>query len=203
MNPNISAIFERAKEIVLKPAMTWETIKREKEELKQLYLNYAMPLALIPVVCSLIGITLFGIHLPGGQVVRAPFFLALTGGILEYIFQLLAILLVAQLVVYFAPYFNIKADLLAAAKLLIYSMTPLWLVGVFQLFPGFAFLSVFGLYAGYLLVVGLPVILEVPSGKLLWSSLAIIIAWILIGFVFNLIVFSFIYGPMYMRMMAQ
>ncbi|MDI6731285.1 MAG: Yip1 family protein [Candidatus Margulisbacteria bacterium] len=203
MNPNVNVILERAKELILKPAMAWESIKQEKGDLKQLYLNYAMPLALIPVVCGLIGITLFGVHLPGGQVMRAPFFSALLGSVLEYAFQLLTIFLTAHLIVYFAPYFNIKADLFSAAKLLVYSMTPLWLVGVFQLFPGVAFLSILGLYAGYLLVVGLPVLLEISSGKLFWTALAVIIAWILIGFVLNLITFGLIYGPMYMRMMAQ
>ena len=67
-------IFERARDIVLKPKETWLVIKGESIEIKQLFLNYAAPLALIPAVCSFIGMTLIGIRMPSGNVVRSTFF---------------------------------------------------------------------------------------------------------------------------------
>ncbi len=203
MNTNIKAIIDRARDIILKPGMTWEIIKGETTDLKQLYLNYAVPMAAIPILCGFIGLTLFGVHLQEGVVARAPFFMALLGAIIEYAFALASIFITAYLIDYLSQYFESKSDLISAAKLLIYSLTPIWVVGVFALFPSFTFLSIIGLYAGYILVVGLPVVLGTPAGKVPWFTAAIIVSWILISFIVNLIVVGLIYGPMYMRMLSQ
>jgi len=195
-------ILKRAREIVLNPKGTWSVIKGENIEVKELFINYAAPLALIPAVASFIGMVLIGMRVPSGEVLRAPFFESLAGGVIGYVLQLAGVLAGAWVVKYLAPSFNSKADLATAAKLVVYAMTPVWLLGIIQIIPGLGVLSILGLYSIYLLATGLPALLDTPHDKVIWYTGAIVIAGIVISFILSIVVVGAIYGPMYMRMMA-
>jgi hypothetical protein len=64
-----------------------------------------------------------------------------------------------------APRFGGTKNFPNALKLSVYSHTPLWLAGIFLLIPGLNFLLVLGLYGLYLLRVGLPMLMGVPSER--------------------------------------
>ena len=194
-------ILKRARDMILNPKLTWQVIKDEGVEVKQLFINYAAPLALIPSVCSLIGMTIVGIRMPAG-VVRAPFVPALIGAGLGYVLHLAGLFIGGWLVSRLAKLFGSKADLASAMKVVVYSMTPAWLVGIFSLFPGLGILSLLGLYGIYLLALGLPVVLETPQNKVIWFTITILVAGIVISFVLSLILVGTVYGPMYMDLMA-
>lgn len=196
-------VFVRARKIILKPRETWQVIKGETVSVQELFINYAAPLALIPAVAALIGLSVIGIRMPAGHIARAPFMEALVGGVLGYIFGLLGLLAGGWAVNFLAPYLNSKADFNAAVKLLIYSMTPVWLVGVFSIFPGLGLLQIFGIYGIYLLYLGLPILMETPPGKVTWYTILVVIAGILISLILNVLVGGAVYGPMFMRMMVM
>ncbi|MDD5593543.1 MAG: Yip1 family protein [Candidatus Margulisbacteria bacterium] len=195
-------IFERARAMIIRPKATWEKIKGETNTVQDLFINYAAPLALIPAVATLIGLSLVGVRMPSGVFARAPFAEALTGGILGYVFHLLGLLAGAWAVNFLAPYFNSKVDFMAAVKLVVYSMTPVWLLGVLSALPGLGIVQIFGLYSIYLLYTGLPVLLDTPKEKALWYTVLVIIAAIIISLGLTIIVGGAVYGPMFMRMMA-
>lgn len=196
------SIVDRAREIILDPKLTWQTIKEEDYNLKQLFVNYAAPLALIPAVCGLIGMTIVGIRLPSGSVARAPFSEAFIGGTLGYFLHLGGIFVAAWVITRLAGFFAAKDDLDSSVKLVVYAMTPAWLVGVFSLVPGLGILSIIALYSIYLLVLGLPVILEVPANKVFWFTMSILLTGFIVSFIISMILVGTVYGPMYMRMMA-
>lgn len=196
-------ILERARDIILNPRVTWQVIKGEAVDLKQLFVNYAAPLALIPAVCGLIGMTVIGIRVPAGTVVRAPFMGALLGGLTGYILHLAGVWVGGWLVKTLAPYFSSKPDFNSAMKVVVYSMTPVWLAGIFSLIPGLGILSLLGLYGIYLLVLGLPVVMETPSEKVVWYTISILAVGLVISLILSGIIVGTIYGPMYMRMMAM
>lgn len=196
-------IFERAREIILHPRETWQVVKEEQTEIKQLFLDYAAPLALIPAVCALISITIIGIRMPDAGVVRAPFFRALTAGTVGYLLQLAGLWLTGKAVKQMAAFFGSQPDLKQATKLVIYAMTPVWLLGVFQLIPGFGILSILGLYGIYLLALGLPPLLGTPDNKVVFYLTAILAVGFVITMVSSVILVGFFYGPMFMRMMAM
>lgn len=195
-------IFDRAKMMILNPRLTWQTIKTESTDVKQLLLNYAAPLALIPPVSSFIGLILFGIRLPTGHMMRPMFGELLAISILSYIASLLAVYIVGIIINFLAPYFSSKADFNQSMKLAVYSATPVWLAGIFSLLPGLGVLSILGLYGIYLLVLGLPELLETPPDKILWYMLSIILVTIVVNFLLSAILVGPVFGPMYMRMMA-
>lgn len=195
-------IFTRAREIILKPRETWQVIKAETVSVQDLFINYAAPLALVPAVAALIGLSVVGIRMPAGHIARAPFMEALVGSVLGYVFGLLGLLAGAWAVNFLAPYFDSKADFNAAIKLVVFSMTPIWLVGVFSVLPGLGLLQIFGVYGIYLLYLGLPILMETSPEKAFWYTALIVIGAILISLVLNILVGGAFYGPMFMRMLA-
>lgn len=195
-------IFERAKQMILKPKETWQAIKGETNSVPWLFINYAAPLALIPAVATLIGLSIVGIKMPGGHLARAPFAEALAAGVVGYAFHLLGIYAGGWVVNFLAPHFNSRQDLNSAVKLVVYSMTPAWLVGIFSIFPALGILQIFGLYGVYLIYVGLPVLLDTPQEKAGWYTALIIVSAILISVILSILVGGAVYGPMFIRMMA-
>ncbi|NQT29951.1 MAG: YIP1 family protein [Candidatus Saganbacteria bacterium] len=195
-------IFDRAREIILHSRQTWQIISEEKSSIKDLFINYAAPLAVIPAVSALIGMTLVGMRMPAGNLARAPFIEALLGAAIGFVIQLVAVFVGAWAVKMLAPFFGSKPDLTAAVKLIVYSMTPVWLVGIFQLVPGLGILSLLGLYGVYLLILGLGPVMGTPSNKIVWYAISIFLLAIIINFILSIIVVGLVYGPMYMRMLA-
>lgn len=199
----MSEIFERASKIIKSPVETWKKIKLESATPQDLLLNYAAPLALIPAVTNLIGFSIVGIPLPSGHLARANFMEALAAGVVGYIFHLLGLLAGAWAISVLAPYFNSKSDYLSALKVVIFGMTPVWLLGIISAFPALGILQVLGLYGIYLLYHGFQIVLETPKNKVLWFLLFSMIVSILIGLLLTVVVGGAVYGPMFMRMLAQ
>ncbi len=200
-NEFLQKMFERVRDLILHPRETWPAIKGEAVSAKDLVLNYAAPLALIPALANLIGITIIGIHVPGG-VVRGPFFEALVGAVFGYIINLVGLFVGAWLVKWLSSHFASKVDYDLSMKLIVYSLTPVWLVGIFSMFPGLSILSVLGLYGIYLLAIGLPAILETPHEKVFIFTLTIVVAGIAVSVLTSIIVVGLFFGPMYMRMLS-
>ena len=196
-------ILERVRDIILDPRNTWQTIKGEAVEARSLLFNYAAVLMLIPAISSLIGMTLVGYRLTGGNVVRAPFTTAFIGGVLGYFLTLVGIYVGALAVARIAAFFESKTDLDSVVKLIVYSLTPTWLVGIFTLVPGMGILSILGLYGIYLMVIGLPIVLETPAGRVAWFTVSILFTGMVISFVLTSIMLGMVYGPMYLNMMAR
>lgn len=195
-------MLERVRAIILNPKAAWPAIRDEAGDIKQLFINYAAPLALIPAVSSFIGMTLIGFRVPAGYMYRLPFLEALVGSVLGYIFNLAGVYVGGWVVKVLAPFFNSKADLNAAMKLVVYSLTPVWLVGIFSLVPGLGILSILGLYGIYLLAVGLPVIMDTPPNKVIAYTISIVIAGLVVSFIFSLVLALLYYGPVFVRPMA-
>ncbi|MBU1026276.1 MAG: YIP1 family protein [Candidatus Margulisbacteria bacterium] len=197
------SIFNRARDIIIHPKETWQVIKDETVSNKDLFVNYAAPLALIPAVASLVSLTLVGIRLPDGAVIRAPFIEAVSGGAIGYALHLIALFLGAWVIKMLAPLFKAKADFNLALKVVVFSMTPVWAVGIFSLAPGLSFLSLLGLYGIYLLSLGLGTILETPSNKVVLYTISVILVSFLISLLLSVLTVGLFYGPMFMRMMAS
>jgi hypothetical protein len=198
----MNTLFERIKALLLKPRETWAIIKSEPAGLAELMVNYAAPLALIPVVARVINLALIGFQLPGGHISRAPLLDALFGGVVSFLFNLAGLLAAIWVVNWLAPYCESKPDLKGAAQLVLYSMTPVWLLGACAVSPILGLLQVFGLYGIYLAYLGLPIIIGTPQERVAWFTTLLFITSLAIGLVFNVVVDSAVYGPIIIRMMV-
>jgi hypothetical protein len=156
-------LIERAKAIILRPRATWAVIDGEATPLRDLYVHYAMPLAAIGPVAGFLGGQIFGRGQSVlGTVYRPSFFNALFAGVLQYVFALIAVAVLALVINALARQFGAAANQAQAFKLAIYGSTAIWLAGIFHLVPALSVLSIAGLYSLYLIYTGLPRLMKAP-----------------------------------------
>jgi hypothetical protein len=157
-------LVDRAKNIILAPKQEWELIDREEYEVKDLYTNYVMILAAIPAVAGFIGFSIvplggilskYGIPIPAG----------IAHMVLDYLFGLGSVYVLALIIDAFAPTFGGEKNMLQAMKLAVFSSTAAWLAGVFFLLPALSILYLLALYSLYLLYLGLPLLMNVHEDK--------------------------------------
>ena len=150
------SIQTRAIAILTKPADEWRKIAAESATIEGLMREYAAPLAAIPPIAQFIGIIRFGI---------------VTGfvyAVVSWVFALVGAWVAAVVVEKLAPTFQSKGSTEQALKLVVYSMTPIWIAGVLYLVPALAVLIILAaLYAIYLFYLGLPAVMSTPSDKVI------------------------------------
>lgn len=168
------SLVERAKEIILRPKDTWEIVKNEETTVKELYMSYAVILAVIPPVATFIGMTFVGISAFGVHV-RVPFLQGLVQAILNYVICLVGLYVIAFIITAMAPQFASKQDMTASMQLVVFSYTPIWITGILGIIPMLGLLLFLAsLYSLYLLYIGLPIVLETPRDKVTVYFIAII-----------------------------
>lgn len=185
----LNGVVQRAKNILLKPNSEWDVIRSEPATLQSLFVPYALVLAAIGPLATLIGQLVFGVpNLLGGPATRPPIGSALSGAVLSYVLSLVSVGVLALLIEFLAPTFGGTKDRIAAFKVAIYSWTAAWLAGIFGLIPMLAILSIVGLYSLYLLYLGLPKLMNAPKEKALPYTAVVVLAAIVLFFIVGAIV---------------
>lgn len=147
-------LVARVQAILLKPKEEWVKIKDEPTTIQELFTKYAVILAAIPAVAQFLGTALFlGFRIPGGGgswITRAFFY-----AVFSYIFSLVVVYALGFIINALAPNFSSTQSLPLAMKLAVYSMTPVWIIGIFNLIPALWALGILGsLYGLYLMYLG-------------------------------------------------
>jgi len=176
-------LFERVKAILLQPKSEWSVIEREPGDVGQLFANYVAILAAIPPVCSFIGTSIIGF---------GPVRLGIVSGFLHavfvYVMTLIGVFVVAYIIDFLAGVFDGQKNLGNAMKVSAYAPTAAWIVGVFNIIPALAILSILGLYSLYLLHTGIAALMKPPASKALVYTIAVVLCvmaiWLVIFGVF-------------------
>jgi hypothetical protein len=184
-------IVQRVQAILFKPREEWTRIKAEPATVVGLFATYAMVLAAIPPGFQFLRHILFERVPVFGHWPVLP---ALGSAVVAYLFSLLTVLLFAFVIDAMAPSFSSTRNMKGALKLAMYSMTPLWIVGVFNIFSGLWVPAVLaGLYAFYILFLGFDTpLLETPKNRVGWyfgfSAPALVVVYFVVNLFLNLIV---------------
>ena len=184
-DPRSNDLIDRIKAIILKPAEEWPKIAGEQKSISEVFTRYAVPLAAIGPVCTLIGSQLFG-YGAFGFTYRPTFMGALGTAVVSYVATLVGLFVLMLIADFLAPKFEGTGDRTRAFKLVVYSMTAGWVAGVFGLLPTLGILAALGgLYSIYLFYVGAPVLMKVPQGKAAGYTavtiLAAIVLYLVVG----------------------
>jgi hypothetical protein len=148
-------IVARAQAFILKPKEEWAKVKGESTPVMQLFTGYAVPLAAIPYIAMFIGEAFIGYRIPFLGWVRVSIARALLHAIFYYVLALATAYGWGFVINALAPNFGSKQNLENAMKLAVYSMTPLWVGGIFYLLPVIRWLVfLLGLYGLYVLYLG-------------------------------------------------
>jgi hypothetical protein len=174
-------LVERAKAILLSPKTEWTKIEGEPGDAPYLFANFVAVLAAIPAVCTFVGQSIVG-------PVRIGLAAGLIGAILQYALAFVMVYLIALVADALAPTFGGRKDQPSALKLVVYSMTPVWLVGVFSLIPALRILGVLALYSLYLLWLGAPALMKTPNDRATPYVAAVVVCGLALGFVIAAII---------------
>lgn len=175
-------LFDRAKDIITRPAQEFALIEREPGTIGSVFVPYALVLAAIGPVAGLIGSQVFGYGF-GPISWRPPLGGAIAAAAIQYVFSLVGVFLLALIIDALAPSFGGQKSQVNAVKLAVYSYTAAWLAGIFGILPALAILGIVGLYSFYLLYVGMPILMKVPVDKAVGYVVVVVLAAIVIYFV--------------------
>lgn len=174
-------IIERAKGIILKPSATWSEIKEEQVTIGELYKSYAVILAAIPAIAQFIRNAFIGYSFMGASF-KIDIGTSFGSALSSYILSLAGIYISALIANTLAPSFGSRKNIINAFKAVIYSMTPVWIAGIFYIIPSLSFLvflaSLYGIYLFYL---GLPSLMDTPKEKSIRYVIVVIVVTIVVN----------------------
>jgi Yip1 domain len=154
-------LVERVKGILLRPRTTWAAINAEPTTTAALYTRYIAPLAGLAALARIIGVALVGFPV----IARPPFGTVVVWGALYFVFELLAVDVIAFVIDWLAPHFGGQWSPIQALKVATYARTPLWIAGLALVIPTLQVvaISIGALYSVYLLWLGIPELMKAPK----------------------------------------
>lgn len=181
-------MIQRIIGILTNPKSEWEKIKAEGGTTVSVLTSYAMILALIPAVAGFIGYSLIGINAGFLGTIRYPITSGIIWALSFFVLTLVGFFIDGIVINALAPSFDSKQNTVNAFKLVVYSMTPAMLGGIFYLLPSLGLLVfLISLYGLYLLFVGMPIIMETPKEKTIGYFIVALIVMIVVNVVVGLI----------------
>jgi hypothetical protein len=194
------SIVERAKNIILKPTYEWNVIASEPATIGGLFTGYAIPLALIPLVSTIMFTGLLGISAADmmGFGSGMPLDLMAIAGmaILSFIVSLVSLFVMGTVVKFVSPSFDGTSDKVQAMKLMTYASTPTWVVALVSWIPflgavlGFAAI----VYVVYLIYCGLNPVMGVPKEKIAGFTVVIVLIYVVVALIMSGIVAGLLYS---------
>jgi hypothetical protein len=174
--------ISRARAVLFEPRATFKEVDSEFTKPGALWGRYILPLALIGPLAGAVGRFIFGKRIAGTSLPDSvPLSGAITWFVISLALTLLAVFVLAQVVNLLAPGFGGQKNDVQALKVAAYSSTPMWLAGIFNIHGRFLILGVIvSLYSLYLLYLGLPTLMKVPSDRAMGYTAVVIIAAIVI-----------------------
>lgn len=155
----------RIRNILLFPHFEWKVINLEKRSLRDVFVNYALPLILAGSASQFIGSFLYVRNDMDIDAYRFSLPLIHAG---YFIFvQVLTLMLTTVFVFGLAGKFMSQKDYSKSGKLVIYSFTPVYLLFILaNLHASLGIIMVPGIYSVFLFWTGLPVLLHTETRKL-------------------------------------
>ncbi|MBP5980317.1 MAG: YIP1 family protein [Halomonas sp.] len=151
------------------PDVEWHKISDEHESVSHLYAHHVLILAAIPVVCALFGTTRLGWTYGGIDTYKVSITNGLALGVAFYALMLVAVGLVGNVIYWLARKLETRPSRRDCIIFAGYIATPMFLSGVFALYPVFWFCMlgiVIGLiYSAYLLYKGTPSFLGISHTR--------------------------------------
>jgi hypothetical protein len=171
-----AGIVERAKAILLQPKAEWPRIAGETTPPSKILTGYALPLIAIGPIAGLIGGQLFATSFMG-ITYRTSFGFALSTAVTGFVLAIVALFVITFVANFLSPKFGGRDDWPAAFRLVAYSMTAAWVVGIVGLIPALAVLGLLALYSLYLFYLGATPVMGVPQDKsAVYTAITVVVA---------------------------
>lgn len=177
VQPAGSGLVTRAKAMLMQPKAEWPRVAAETTEPMKVLTGYAIPLALIGPIASLIGSQIFGINAVI-MTLRPTLSMSLATAVTSFVGTIVSLFVIAFVANWLSPKFDGRDNFPAAFRLVAYAMTAAWIGGVFGLIPAIAIIGLlFSIYSLYLFYLGSTPVLGVPADKTFgFTALTVVIA---------------------------
>lgn len=186
------------------PDREWKQIRGEEETIRHIYFTHTLILAAVPAVSAYIGTTQVGWVIGD----RAPVMLtqgsALWMTLMSYLSMLVGVAVMGSFIHWMARTYDANPTLSQCIAFATYTATPLFLAGVTALYPHLWLGMLVGTaavcYTVYLLYVGLPTFMNIPSeeGFMFSSSVLAVGLVVLVAIMaFTVVLWGIGMGPEY------
>lgn len=201
-------MLEHTLGIMLHPDSEWKSIRKEKHSFKQVFLSHVPFLALIPTVSFFIGVTQVGWSFGGGEPIRLTVLSALELCGLTYISLLIGVYILGEFINWMTRTYGVRDSEerrhYEGTALAVYITTPVFLVGIFGLYPDLwlnaAVTLLAGAYAVYLIYEGIPILMNISKEQaFMFASSVVTIGLVMMVLVRvgSVILWTFGVGPVY------
>jgi hypothetical protein len=157
------------------PAREWEKIREQQQDSSKSSAAHVFLLALIPAVSGYIGTTQVGWRIGVGDPIRITGDSAFAIAVIYYLALLVGVFSIGWVIHLLGKAYELVKPLPLCIALAAYTATPLFLIGIMQVYPVLWLNMLLGLpalaYTVYLLYSGLPIMMEIPKERgFLYSS---------------------------------
>ena len=167
------AILEHTLGIMIHPDREWRAIRSERHSFIQVFVSHVPLLALIPVICSYIGVTQFGWSFGDGNTVKLTNMSALSLCAITYVSLLAGVYALGEFINWMSNTYGVRDDAekrhYEGTALAVYVTIPVFLAGIVQLYPNIylnaAALCIAGAYSVYLIYEGIPILMNIPKER--------------------------------------
>jgi hypothetical protein len=188
-----ASLIDRAKNILTSPATEWARIDTEAASVGGLITGYALILAAIAPIAMLLGLFISGVggFLTIGFLIRV--LLAL------YVVSLGTVVLLGFIIDALASSLGGTKNGVQAMKLAVYAGTAFWVAAIVLILPDLWILwLLLGVgYGGYLLWLGLPILMKVPADKAPVYVGAAVGVWVVLFLVLQQVAWRIIFAGMF------
>lgn len=191
--------------ILTDPRVTWAKIRDEDQSVFETYVGTIIPLGLISPIAGFIGTTQFGWQIGATNPVTLTAGSAIQISIAYFGAILVSLFVIAMLVRWMSETYGDQKPLSRCVALAAYTAVPLFLIGLFQIYPVLWINFLFGLpalaFSVYLLYTGVPIMMDISQEKgFLFSSAVLAVGLVaLVGLLASTVVlWSYGLGPAFM-----
>lgn len=194
--------------ILVHPASEWKLIRDQKESFKQVFLSHVPFLALIPAVSAFIGVTQVGWSVGDGDPVKLTTTSALSLCALTYFALLAGVLIFGEFINWMSNTYGVKGPEdrvhYDGTALAVYVTTPIFLAGVFLLYPllwmNATVLALAGTYSVYLIYEGIPILMKIDKDRaFMYASSVVTVGLVMMvtAMIATVIIWGMGIGPVY------
>ena len=184
---DISGIFDRVKNVLVKPKETFQEIKSERSTMQDLIVYLAI-IGIPTLIGVIIGWGVVGYNLGyvfggfgSGYRVTLPIGWAIGKGITQYVGLIVGMVILGFIINALAPTFKSKQDQMQAMKIAAYMATPALIAGILYIWVPLAILVLLAsLYGLYLLYVSLPIMMGTPQDQQMTYFIVTLVLYIVI-----------------------
>jgi len=183
--------------LFVNPKREWVSIRNDECTVGKCYALHVMVLAAIPAISGFIGTTQFGWQIGVGDPVKLTLASAGMISIMYYFAMLVGVYAIGWMIHWMGKTYDADVPLAQCVVLAAYTATPLFLIGIMELYPVLWLNMVVGIvalaYTVFLLYSGVPIMMDISEDRgFLFSSAVLAVG--LVAFVGLLAVTALLWG---------